>query len=294
MKGYYGDRQDRFASIGKRGFRAALIRLLESEYKILGSRRVLEALADDIEGLQQEYYPPQGRIESGMIAWVTTKKSTRKPSYGKRTEDYESVMVYLPLVTQGDVDKRVFVKAGTKNSNYMINRERDLETLGRLAKSAWNQEGMLSQAELCVLMNRSLTTIRRLVGEYEAKYPDDPLPLKGYILDQGSRPTHKGIILNLYEQGVDPTDIARRTNHGLDAVDRYIKAYERVKGLYRKGLSRAEIQKVTGLSLKVVDAYLNIAKHFHPEQKKPNVALSDKKRVMGMRFQRHEQKLCKK
>lgn len=67
-------------------------------------------------------------------------------------------------------------------------------------------------------------------------------PLKGYILDQG-RPTHKALILNLYEQG-----------------------YERVKGLYKKQLTNTEIQKVTGLSLKVVNAYLSIAKQFHPER----------------------------
>jgi hypothetical protein len=277
MKGYYSDRQDRFASLEKRGFRAGLIRLLETEYKILGSRRVLEALADDIEHLQREYYPLRERIAAGTIAWVTTKKTAGKPSYGKKTEDYETVMVYLPLVTQSDIDRRVFVKAGTKNSNYMINRDRDLQTLARLVKSAWQQDGMLSQAEVCVLMNRSLTTMRKLVAEYEAKHPDDPLPLKGYILDQGSRPTHKALILNLYEQGVDPTDIAQRTNHGLAAVDRYIQAYERVKGLYKKQLTNAEIRKVTGLSPKVVNAYLSIAKHFHPEQENADVPLSEQK-----------------
>jgi hypothetical protein len=264
MKGYYGDRQDRFASIEKRGFRSALMHLLETDYKIIGSRRVLEALAEDIEHIQQEYFPLQGRIEAGTIAWVTTKNNVRKPSYGKRAEDYETVMVYLPLWTASDLDKLVYVKAGTKNSNYMVNRERDLERMGRIIKSTWGQGGVLSQAEVAVLLNRSLSTIRKYVAEYEAKHPNDPLPLKGYILDQGSRPTHKGIIINLYEQGVDPTDITRRTHHGLDAVDRYIKAYERVKGLYKKGLEAAEIQKVTGLSLKVVNAYLSIAKHFHP------------------------------
>jgi len=275
----YSTYRDRFASLEKRTFRTALIQLLESEYKLIGSHRILEALADDIEYLQQEYFPFRERFEAGVIAWVTTKKTVRKPSYGKKTEDYESVMVYLPLVTRSDVEKRVFVKAGTKNSNYVVNRVRDIVTMSRLVKSAWEQDGMLSQAELCVLMNRSLTTMCKYIAEYEAHHPDDPLPLKGYILDQGSRPTHKGIILNLYEQGIDPTEIAQRTNHGLDAVDRYIKAYERVKGLYIKHLNRAEIKKVTGLSLKVVDAYLSIAKHFHPLQKNSEMYLVKKKPI---------------
>jgi len=269
--------RDRFASLEKRTFRTALIQLLENEYKLIGSHRILEALADDIEYLQEEYFPFRERLEAGMIAWVTTKKTARKPSYGKKTEDYESVMVYLPLVTRSDIEKRISVKAGTKNSKYVVNRIRDVDAMARLVKSAWEQDGMLSQAELCVLMNRSLTTMRKYIAEYEACYPDDPLPLKGYILDQGSRPTHKGIILNLYEQGIDPTDIAQRTNHGLDAVDRYIKAYERVKGLYRKRLDRNEIKQVTGLSLKVVDAYLSIAKHFHPKRQTDEIPLIKKK-----------------
>lgn len=277
MRMYYSTYRDRFASLEKRTFRTALIHLLERDYKLIGSHRILEALTDDIEYLQQEYFPFQDRLEAGTIAWVTTKRTVRKPSYGKKTEDYESVMVYLPLVTRSDVGKRVVVKAGTKNSNYVLNRARDLVTMSRLVKSAWEQDGMLSQAELCVLMNRSLTTMRKYLAEYEAQHPDDPLPLKGYILDQGSRPTHKSIILNLYEQGIDPTEIAQRTNHGLDAVDRYIKAYERVKGLYKKSLDRAEIKKLTGLSMKVVDAYLSIAKHFHPLQQKSEMPLAKKK-----------------
>jgi len=278
MKGYYGDRQDRFASLEKRGFRAALVRLLETEYKLLGSHRVLQMLSDEIVQLFEAYHPKRDRIEAGTICWVTTKKSVRKPSYGKRTEDYESLMVYLPLVTGSDLEQRVYVKAGSKNSNYRINRERDLATMARLIKSAWEQGGMLSQAELCVLMNRSLTTMQKYVAEYEVQHPDDMLPLKGYILDQGSRPTHKGIILNLYEQGVDPTDIARRTNHGFDAVDRYIKAYEQVKGLLRKAFDRHEISKVTGYSLKLVEAYVSVAKHFHPKLVSVTVKLSEPKK----------------
>lgn len=278
MKGYYGDRRDRFASLEKRGFRAALVRLLETEYKLVGSHRVLQMLSEEVVQLFEEYHPKRERIAAGVIAWVTTKKSVRKPSYGKRTEDYESIMVYLPLLTGSDLDRRVYVKAGSKNSNYRLAREREIATMVRLIKAAWEQGGMLAQAELCVLLNRSLHTIASYLAEYEAQHPEDPLPLKGYILDQGSRPTHKGIILNLYEQGIDPTDIAQRTHHGLAAVDRYIKAYEQVKGLLRKGLDRHEISKVTGYSLKLVDAYVSVAKHFHPKLAPAAVKLAEDKK----------------
>lgn len=265
MKGVYVDRRDHFDGVNKRSFRGALMRLLEQEYKVLGSRRVLEMVADDVESLQSEYFPPQDRIQPGMVCWVTTKRTARKPSFGKRTEDYETVTVYLPLVTEEDVEKRVYVRDGDINRHYERCRQRDMATMVRLIYRTWDQWGMISQAELAVLMNRSLTTIRKYVAEYEALHPEEALPLKGYVLDQGSRPTHKGIILTLYEQGVDPLDIGRLTNHTLDAVDRYIKSYSRVKRLRGKGFDRHEIKQVTGLGLKTIDQYVQIVEQFEPE-----------------------------
>lgn len=267
MKGCYSSRRDRFESILKRNFRSSLIRLLEQEYKILGSHRILEMLADDVESLQRDYFPPKERLRAGMICWVTTKKTTRKPYYGKRTEDYETVTVYLPLVDEDDVNKRVFVRDGDRNSYYKRCEDRDISAMVRLIKSTWDQGGMLSGAEICVLLNRSLTTIQKYIKKYEAEHPNEALPLKGYILDQGSRPTHKRIILTLYEQGIDPTEIAKRTNHDQESVDRYIKTYNRVKELYRKGFSREEIKKVAASYLTTIDQYLRIALHFHPDIK---------------------------
>lgn len=88
------------------------------------------------------------------------------------------------------------------------------------------------------------------------------------INEQRNRRTHKEIILTLFEQGVDPTDISNRTNHDLESVDYYIKVYNRVKDLYQKVFSREEIKKVTGSALKIIDECLRIALHFNPEAKK--------------------------
>ena len=78
--------RDRFESVAKRDFKTALIRTLEQEYKILGSRRILVMLADDLEQLHQEYFPQQNRLQFGDIVWQTTKDDGQRPSYGKKTE----------------------------------------------------------------------------------------------------------------------------------------------------------------------------------------------------------------
>jgi hypothetical protein len=51
---------------------------------------------------------------------------------------------------------------------------------------------------------------KALEEKLTAKYSEKMggiLPLKGYVLDLGSLPTHKGIIISLYEQGKSPADI---------------------------------------------------------------------------------------
>jgi hypothetical protein len=256
--------RDRYESINKRNFRSALIHMLETEYKLLGSRKILEILADDIEDLHREYYPSVDRVGFGEIVFRTTKDDGQRQSYGKRAEDYDSVTVILPLITREDIERRIYYKKGDRNSNYKHREARDIETTVRLIKSTKAQGGLLSGAEVSVLMNRSLSTIRKYLDAYRKK-TGEILPLKGYVLDQGSLPTHKGIIISLYEQGISPADIVLRTEHSQEAVDRYIKQYNQIRILIRKGLDQKAIKEITGRSMKVVKEYIKLYYDLNPK-----------------------------
>jgi len=257
--------RDRYESINKRNFHSAIINLLENEYKILGSRKVLDMLADDIENLHREYYPGKNQVGFGEIVFTTTKDDGQRQSYGKKTEDYATITLALPLITKEDVERRIYFKKGDRNSNYRHREARDIETMVRLLKSAKSQGGLLSGAELSVLMNRSLSTIRKYLDAYREK-TKEILPLKGYVLDQGSLPTHKGIIVSLYEQGISPADIVLKTGHSQHAVDRYIKHYEQVKKLIRKGMKETAIKEITGRSMKVIKEYIKLYHDLNPEK----------------------------
>ena len=177
--------RDRYESITKRDFKTSLIRLLETEYKVLGSRRVLMMLADDVEQLHQEYYPSQNRLGFGDVVWQTTKDDGQRQNYGKKTEDYAVQTVILPLIRKEDIERRIYFKKGDQNSNYRHREARDIELMVRLLKSAKAQGGLLSGAELGVLMNRTTTTIGKYLKAYFEK-TGEVLPMKGYVLDQGS------------------------------------------------------------------------------------------------------------
>ncbi len=260
---HYGDR---FESVAKRDFKSALIRLLEQEYKILGSRRILVMLADDLEQLHQEYFPERNRLQFGDLVWQTTKDDGQRQSYGKRTEDYGVATVILPLVRKDDIEERIVYRRGMRNEKWRRIEERDMARLVRLVKSAKTQGGLLSGAEVAMMLNQSLGTVGKYLRHYYEQH-QHVLPMKGYVLDQGSNPTHKGIIIELYEQGISPADIVLKTGHAQGAVDRYIRGYDQVLALSRKKLDAAAISQVTGRRINVVRQYLRLVKDFHPDVK---------------------------
>src|SRR6266545_7784400 len=214
---------DRYATVGRRDFRAALEHLLETEFKLVGSHRVIRLMVDAVVELQREFYPEYQQLEPGTILWATTQAEDQaKVSWGKRAESYGIRLVRLPLVTKAEIEARMRPGPGhDPRDNRRKEFVRDTAPLARLVKSSAEQGGLLSGAELSVLMNRSLAKVHDYIRTHE-RTTGEALPLKGYVLDMGSSPTHKGIICRKYEEGMSPPDIARATGHGLEAVDNYL------------------------------------------------------------------------
>ena len=63
---------DRYATVGRRDFRAALEYLLETEFKLVGSHRVIRLIAEAVVELQRQFYPEHEHLEPGTILWATT------------------------------------------------------------------------------------------------------------------------------------------------------------------------------------------------------------------------------
>jgi len=250
----------------QRTFRQAVIHLLEHQYKLVGSHKVIEMMADDLVELHREYYREADLVPAGHIAWRGTLDDGRKPPTGRRAGEEPTVTAVLPLITAEDIAE--LAQGCPKGKHQRTwSRERDIRRMARLVKAARNNPSgplLLALAELSLLLNRSIPTIRQYILEH-FEQSGELLPTKGYILDLGSKPTHKRIILRLYEQGVAPPDIARQTDHSLVAVDRYIKDYERVKVLLTKGLTVNEISQAIGRGLRTVLQYSEIVAEFHPD-----------------------------
>jgi hypothetical protein len=255
---------DRYKTVGRRDFASAVEHMLETEFKLVGSHRVIRMMVESIMELHREFFPETKHQSPGTILWATTKAGEgAKVSWGKRTEDYGIQMVQLPLVTKAEIESRMVGGPGRDpKENRRKEFRRDTVTAVRLLKSAAEQGGLLSGAELSVLMNRSLVKVHEYIRTYEEE-TGEALPLKGYVLDMGSSPTHKGIICQKFEEGMSPPDIARATGHSLDAVDNYLGTYGRIKVLLRKGFDVETICQVTGKAPRTVAQYLVIVENYH-------------------------------
>ncbi len=250
---------DRYKTINKRTFASAMEHLLETEFKLVGSHRVIRMMVESIMELHQEFFPETRHLTPGTILWATTKAGEgAKVSWGKRAEEYGIKLVHLPLVTKAEIESRQNPGRGNNpKNNRQKQAQRDMQTMARLVKSAAEQGGLLTGAELSVLMNRSLGKVAQYIRDWEAE-TGEALPTKGYVLDMGSSPTHKGIICRKFEEGMSPPDIARATGHTLQAVDNYLGTYERIKVLLLRGFDVPTISQVTGKALRTIAQYLVI------------------------------------
>lgn len=252
-----------YASIAKRTFGSALLHMLETDYGLLGGRRILQLLVADIEELLAEFYPESTGAGSGTLVWTCTADEGKKATAGKATEDYKTVTVQLPVITPEDLASRTRGKSARGKRRTQA-KERDKVRLARIVKAAAEQGGLLTIAELSVILNKSYEMTRVMAREWEAEHAEI-LPFKGYVMDQGSSPTHKREIVQLFEAGMAPPDIARETQHALESVERYLQDYERVRMLIPQQMAVTEISRIIGRGKKVVLEYIQLTQQYHPE-----------------------------
>lgn len=253
-----------YQGCAQRTFKQALIGMLERDYGLIGSRRVLELLATDVQSLVEQFYPQPERLANGWLVFTGTLATDTKvyPSYG--AGEHELVTISWPLITPEDIETRCELPTG--EAGRKAKRELYKRRLLRLLEHGLNYpQGpvLLTLADLSLMTGLSTVEVSKYLSELREE-TGKPLPTKGYHFDQGMRPTHKREVIALYEAGVDEADIARRTGHSQSSVGRYIRDYERVKLLSSHGTAPEQIPTVTMLQPNVVRVYVELVSKYHP------------------------------
>ena len=87
----------------QRSFKQAVIHLLETEYGLLGSGRVLSLLAADLQHLADQFHPPANYLQSGWLVFTGTKASGHKTHPGQSGGAHELVTLAWPVLLPEDI-----------------------------------------------------------------------------------------------------------------------------------------------------------------------------------------------
>ncbi len=132
----------------------------------------------------------------------------------------------------------------------------------RLVEEARDQGGLLSQEDLARLMACDVRTIRRDVRELRVSHGLH-LATRGQQKDIGPGVTHRDLAVRLWLEGHEPLAVARRINHTLHSVERYIGHFCRVVFLAWKGLNTYQIALGVGISTKSTQRYVDLYHQVH-------------------------------
>ena len=136
----------------------------------------------------------------------------------------------------------------------------------RIVNEAFQQGGLLTIEDIANrLLNCGERTLCRDIRAF--KEQGIILPLRSTIKDMGKTITHRVIIIKEWLHGKEYTDIARKTNHSIEAVSNYVDKFKRVVCLAKDNHEINTIAFLVKLSPNLTAQYyklyqnINIAAH---------------------------------
>ena len=235
-------------SYTKKGFQAALDTFFARHVPQLGGSLTRTAVVDKVNEMVQEYFPSTDRLKMGQMIWYAVDEK-EKAGYGKSLEKCEQRPVIVDVIHETDIEDLL---QGVKK------RERQKRVITRLFTQAYEQGGVLTNADVGSILRLSPGTISRYVRDYE-KETEKILPRRGTIHDMGRAVTHKRIICKKhFLEGKSIEQTARETYHSPPAVARYANDLKRVRECFKAKWSIEKIAYASGLSESLTKEYVDM------------------------------------
>jgi hypothetical protein len=226
----------------------AVAHRIAKEFPRIGGPRIRRLCAEMILEVIQDHVRPTDHVTHGQVLWMAVSV-TDPPRRHQRIAETDLVPVVLDLSTPEDVERRL-----QRVSPHHRLREKAL----RLCRQAYAQGGLLSNCDLAELFHTHDSEIARVLADHE-RTTRTIVPRRATIHDVGTGLTHKGIICHKrYREGKPSDQIGRETYHSLEAVDRYLGQYDRVRHCRLQGLTPRETAQALDCSLSLVEEYLQI------------------------------------
>ena len=216
----------KFGPLRAKTLRNALAQRIVKEFPRIGGPRICQLCADMILEVMSKHMRPQEHLTHGQALWMAVSVNN-PPAHRQRIADTELVPVLLDLSTAEDVQQRI---------DRRPTPERLLHKALRLCQQAHQQGGLLSNCDLAELLNTSDTAIARVLTGHE-RLTNTVVPRRATVHDVGTGLTHKRIICWKRTPRARSRTSSRQTYHSLEAVDRYLGQYDRVRHCRLEGLT---------------------------------------------------------
>jgi hypothetical protein len=228
--------------LGEKGLYQQLCQAFEHDYGFDKGRRIIPTIVHDILDKVRDYYGPDRAQEPSQIVYTAAQASARL-TRGKTMAQTAQQAIRLTMVAPEDC-----VAYGQGAPPLLRQR------LLRWLHEAVAQGALLTTADLAFLCGRPVASVAQLIREYE-RDTGKLLPLRGTVHDASSKLTHKARIVALYLAGQLPPEIARATDHSIEAVEHYLRDFALVRELATR-YDAEGISHLIGRGVRVVHEYL--------------------------------------
>jgi transcriptional regulator with XRE-family HTH domain len=212
-----------------------------------------KAIINDILKLVDDYFlvstldDDQHHIHSGQLVYMAVPVD-EYPKRGKAIAQTRLKPVILSFIADEDIEH---IAHGFDSKSLRMKR------LIRWVDQAFDQGALLTQLDLAMLLGVTESVVSQYVNEIQRE--GRLLPTRGNIHDLSGAITHKREIITLFLEGYFTPEIAMKTKHSNEAVDRYIRDYQRVQILWQNHITNLDqITQLTRLSKRVVQQYVDL------------------------------------
>jgi len=204
-----------------------------------------KAILNAVYETYQPFFDNSSAMKPGQVLFevVCIENSAKM-----KLSDCSMICVILTL-DAGEKDLEVKARSGVQG----LRRHR----LQRIANEAFQQGGLLTVEDIA---NRLLNCGERtLCRDLKAlKDQNIVLPLRSTIRDMGKSVTHRTLIIKQWLSGKEYSEIARSTNHGVEAVANYVDKFRRVVCLSKNNYEIKTIAFLVKLSPALTEEYYKL------------------------------------
>ena len=226
----------------------ALAHRISKEFPRIGGPRICTLCAEMIMEVVNNHIRSKDYVHHGQIVW-TAVSVDNPPGRHRKIADTDLVTVVLDASTAADIQARIDRESPGKWR---------LRKAIRMCRQAYEQGGLLTNHDLSEILNFADSLIAQLLVSHE-RQTKTLIPRRGNVHDAGGGLSHKWIICHKrYAEGKSADRVARETYHSLEAVDRYLGQFDRVRHCYQQGLSAMEIAHILSCGVSLVEVYRQI------------------------------------